>query len=135
MPGFARRDGQWRNDRWRGCACSNWRGCWPAPGSARRWPTSAPTSIKVEAPGGDETRDWGPPFAADGAAAYFHACNRGKRSIALDFNDPADLDRARRLAARADVVVENFKVGGLAKFGLDYASRGGDEPRRDLLPR
>jgi crotonobetainyl-CoA:carnitine CoA-transferase CaiB-like acyl-CoA transferase len=84
--------------------------------------------IKVEAPGGDETRHWGPPFAADGAAAYFHACNRGKRSIALDFNDPADLDRARRLAARADVVVENFKVGGLAKFGLDYASVAATNP-------
>ena len=56
--------------------------------------------IKVEAPGGDETRGWGPPFAADGAAAYFHACNRGKRGIALDFGDPADLARARR-AGRA----------------------------------
>ena len=54
--------------------------------------------VKVEAPGGDETRGWGPPFAADGAAAYFHACNRGKRGIALDFRDPADLALARRLA-------------------------------------
>ncbi|HET9068804.1 MAG TPA: CaiB/BaiF CoA-transferase family protein [Amaricoccus sp.] len=78
--------------------------------------------IKVEAPGGDETRGWGPPFAADGAAAYFHAANRGKRGIALDFRHPGDLLLARRLAQRADVVVENFKVGGLAGFGLDHAS-------------
>jgi crotonobetainyl-CoA:carnitine CoA-transferase CaiB-like acyl-CoA transferase len=78
--------------------------------------------IKVEAPEGDETRGWGPPFATDGAAAYFHACNRGKRGVALDFRKPLDLEAARRLAAGAEVVVENFKVGGLAKFGLDYAS-------------
>lgn len=78
--------------------------------------------IKVEAPGGDETRGWGPPFAADGAAAYFHACNRGKRGIALDFRDAGDRALARRLVAGADVVLENFKVGGLARHGLDYAS-------------
>jgi crotonobetainyl-CoA:carnitine CoA-transferase CaiB-like acyl-CoA transferase len=78
--------------------------------------------VKVESPAGDETRGWGPPFADDGAAAYFHAANRNKRSIVLDFADPADLARARRLAAAADVVVENFKVGGLARFGLDYAA-------------
>ncbi len=84
--------------------------------------------IKVEAPGGDETRGWGPPFAADGSAAYFHACNRGKRAVALDFRDPADLERVRRLAAAADVLVENFKVGGLAKFGLDYPSLAAGNP-------
>ena len=84
--------------------------------------------IKVEAPEGDETRGWGPPFAADGAAAYFHACNRGKRGVALDFREPLDLERARRLAAGAEVVVENFKVGGLAKFGLDYASVAAGNP-------
>ncbi|MFO1141006.1 MAG: CoA transferase [Amaricoccus sp.] len=78
--------------------------------------------VKVEAPGGDETRGWGPPFAADGAAAYFHACNRGKRGIALDLRDPADLARARRLAAGAAVVIENFKLGGLVRYGLDYRS-------------
>ncbi len=78
--------------------------------------------IKVEAPEGDETRGWGPPFAADGSAAYFHSCNRNKRSIALDFRDAKDRALARRLAASADVVLENFKVGGLAKYGLDYAS-------------
>jgi crotonobetainyl-CoA:carnitine CoA-transferase CaiB-like acyl-CoA transferase len=78
--------------------------------------------VKVEAPGGDETRGWGPPFAADGAAAYFHACNRGKRGIVLDFRDAGDRALAQRLVAGADVVLENFKVGGLARHGLDYAS-------------
>ena len=84
--------------------------------------------VKVEAPAGDETRGWGPPFAEDGAAAYFHACNRGKRSIALDFGDPGDLALARSLAAAADVVVENFKVGGLVRFGLDHASVAAGNP-------
>lgn len=80
------------------------------------------TVIKVESPAGDETRAWGPPFAADGAATYFHSCNRGKRSIALDFRNPDDLAVAKDLAQEADIVVENFKLGGLVKYGLDYAS-------------
>jgi crotonobetainyl-CoA:carnitine CoA-transferase CaiB-like acyl-CoA transferase len=84
--------------------------------------------VKVESPEGDETRGWGPPFAADGAAAYFHAANRGKRSIALDFRDAGDAALARQLAARADVVLENFKLGGLVKFGLDYASVAATNP-------
>ena len=84
--------------------------------------------VKVEAPGGDETRGWGPPFADDGSAAYFHACNRGKRAVALDFADPTDLARAKRLAAAADVLVENFKLGGLARFGLDYAAVSAANP-------
>jgi crotonobetainyl-CoA:carnitine CoA-transferase CaiB-like acyl-CoA transferase len=78
--------------------------------------------IKVEAPEGDETRGWGPPFAEDGSAAYFHAANRGKRSVALDFRDAADAAAARTLAAGADVVIENFKAGGLKRHGLDHAS-------------
>jgi crotonobetainyl-CoA:carnitine CoA-transferase CaiB-like acyl-CoA transferase len=83
--------------------------------------------IKIESPGGDETRRWGPPFVtnADGTAAdaaYFHSCNRGKESLVLDFRRTADRDRVVRLAREADVVVENFKVGGLEKYGLDYAS-------------
>jgi crotonobetainyl-CoA:carnitine CoA-transferase CaiB-like acyl-CoA transferase len=79
--------------------------------------------IKVERPGvGDDTRHWGPPFAADGAAAYFHACNRGKRSVAIDLESGSGQEQVRALAARSDVVIENFKVGGLARFGLDYAS-------------
>ncbi|MBP7242479.1 CaiB/BaiF CoA-transferase family protein [Amaricoccus sp.] len=84
--------------------------------------------VKVESREGDETRGWGPPFAEDGAAAYFHAANRGKRSIALDFRDPADADLARRLAAGADVVLENFKLGGLVRYGLDYASVAATNP-------
>ncbi|MPZ57446.1 MAG: CoA transferase [Rhizobiales bacterium] len=84
--------------------------------------------IKVERKGaGDDTRGWGPPFmpAADGGhlgAAYFHATNRGKRSIEIDFDSEEGRDVVRRLAARSDVLIENFKVGGLAKFGLDYQS-------------
>ncbi|MGV6873610.1 CaiB/BaiF CoA transferase family protein [Pseudochelatococcus sp. B33] len=83
------------------------------------------TVVKVESPEGDDTRQWGPPFIDDGAeraAAYFHSCNRGKHSITADFGRQEDLDRVRRLIAGADVVIENFKVGGLTKFGLDSAS-------------
>ncbi|MFN4010999.1 MAG: CaiB/BaiF CoA transferase family protein [Pannonibacter sp.] len=81
--------------------------------------------IKVESPQGDDTRTWGPPFVepSDGGkpdAAYFHACNRGKRSIAVDFTTAEGQDLVRRLAADADILIENFKVGGLAKYGLDY---------------
>ncbi|MEQ8665592.1 MAG: CaiB/BaiF CoA-transferase family protein [Rhodospirillales bacterium] len=83
--------------------------------------------IKVESPDGDDTRGWGPPFveAADGGdlgAAYFHSCNRGKRSITVDFRIEEGQAAVRRLIADADVVIENFKVGGLAKYGLDYES-------------
>ncbi len=89
--------------------------------------------VKVEAPQGDDTRTWGPPFVDDGggqrSAAYFHACNRGKSSVVADFTDPADVARVRALIAEADVVIENFKVGGLAKYGLDYASLAADHPR------
>ena len=90
--------------------------------------------VKVESPNGDDTRTWGPPFvvAADGgnlSAAYFHACNRGKRSIVADFTTEEGRALVRRLAASADVVIENFKVGGLAKYGLDYASLKMVNPR------
>lgn len=81
--------------------------------------------IKVEAPEGDDTRRWGPPFIErDGerTAAYFHCCNRGKKSVIADFRKPDDQAFVRALIADADVVIENFKVGGLAKFGLDHAS-------------
>ncbi|WP_321341724.1 CaiB/BaiF CoA-transferase family protein [Breoghania sp.] len=83
--------------------------------------------IKVEAPAGDDTRGWGPPFVegADGeslGAAYFHSCNRGKRSITADFRTEEGREIVLDLVRRADVVVENFKVGGLKKYGLDYAS-------------
>ena len=75
--------------------------------------------VKVEGRGGDDTRTWLPP-ARDGVATYYLSANRNKRSIALDLDDPADLALARELARRADVFVENFKPGGLARFGLDY---------------
>src|SRR3954463_6872243 len=79
--------------------------------------------VKVERPGvGDDTRHWGPPFAADGVAAYFHACNRGKSSVAIDLQSLEGQAAVRALAAEADVLIENFKVGGLARYGLDYAS-------------
>jgi crotonobetainyl-CoA:carnitine CoA-transferase CaiB-like acyl-CoA transferase len=91
--------------------------------------------IKVERRGaGDDTRAWGPPFveAADGGhlgAAYFHGTNRGKRSIELDFETPEGQRLVKKLAARSDVLIENFKVGGLKKFGLDYASLASICPR------
>ena len=88
--------------------------------------------IKVEAPEGDDTRRWGPPFIeAEGekTAAYFHAANRGKRSITCDFRTAEGQEIVRRLVAEADVVIENFKVGGLEKYGLDYASLRQVNPR------
>lgn len=77
------------------------------------------TVVKVEGPAGDETRHWMPP-ALDGEATYFLSVNRGKRAITLDFADPDDASVARALAARADVVIENFRPGGLEQFELDY---------------
>ena len=93
--------------------------------------------IKVESPDGDGTRKWGPPWVDRNGtggetlreAAYYHATNRGKRSIVADFGDVGDLNRVKALIAGADVVVENFKTGGLAKFGLDYASLAAANPR------
>jgi crotonobetainyl-CoA:carnitine CoA-transferase CaiB-like acyl-CoA transferase len=83
--------------------------------------------IKVESPGGDDTRTWGPPFvhSANGEnldAAYFHCCNRGKRSVVLDFRTEHGREAVRRLVKRSDVLIENFKVGGLHKYGLGYGS-------------
>ncbi len=77
--------------------------------------------IKVEGPGGDDTRTWTPPARGD-AATYYLGVNRGKRSIALDLRDSEDAAAARELARRADVLIENFKPGDLARFGLDYAA-------------
>ncbi len=88
--------------------------------------------IKVEAPEGDDTRRWGPPFIDNGgelSAAYFHATNRGKRSVVCDFSQPEGQEIVRRLVADADVVIENFKVGGLAKYGLDWENLRHVNPR------
>ncbi|SDO03228.1 CaiB/BaiF CoA-transferase family protein [Phyllobacterium sp. OV277] len=91
--------------------------------------------IKVENPaGGDETRGWGPPFitSKEGenlSAAYFHSCNRGKRSITVDFTSPEGQETVRALCRTADIVLENFKVGGLKKYGLDYETLSADNPR------
>ncbi len=90
--------------------------------------------IKVERPGhGDDTRVWGPPFIPGengerGDAAYFTAANRNKRSLAIDFSDPRGAGIVRRMAANTDVILENFKVGGLKKFGLDYESVAAENP-------
>ncbi|PWR09790.1 carnitine dehydratase [Micromonospora acroterricola] len=75
--------------------------------------------IKVESPGGDDTRTWMPP-TRDGVSTYYLGINRNKRSIALDLKNPDDLTAAQELARRADVLIENFRPGGLARFGLDY---------------
>lgn len=98
--------------------------------------------IKVERPndasghgGGDDTRTWGPPFLKDGAgqdtaeAAYYLAANRGKQSITLDISAPAGQEVVKRLAARSDIVIENYKVGQLKKYGLDYAALRAVNPR------
>src|SRR5690348_9301685 len=89
--------------------------------------------IKIERPGhGDDTRHWGPPWHGEGderVAAYFLSCNRGKQSAAIDFSRPEGAALVRKLAENADVVVENFKVGGLEKFGLDARSLRAANPR------
>ena len=94
------------------------------------------TVIKVERPGeGDDTRRWGPPWLKDGAgadtaeSAYYLGANRGKQSVAIDFTRPEGADLVRALARRAHVLVENFKVGGLAKYGLDWPSLRALNPR------
>jgi len=84
--------------------------------------------IKVEKPGtGDDTRSWGPPFS-QGGSTYFQSVNRNKESVCLDLNDPADLELARELVSRADVVIENFKPGGMDKLGLGYESLRATNP-------
>lgn len=91
--------------------------------------------VKAERRGiGDETRSWGPPFVTDGDgqpkfSAYFHGCNRGKRSIEVDLNEAGDRDLLRRLVAGADIVIENFKVGTLERHGLGGRAMCGEDPR------
>lgn len=88
--------------------------------------------IKVESAEGDDTRRWGPPFVeveGEKSAAYFHSTNRGKRSVTVDIKTPEGQAFVRDLVASADVLIENFKVGGLAKYGLDYSSLSKVNPR------
>ena len=88
--------------------------------------------IKIEQPGrGDDTREWGPPFveSADGSAAYFHGCNRGKASLAIDIASAEGQRQIKELVAQSDVLIENFKVGGLRKYGLDHPSLSRINPR------
>ena len=101
--------------------------------------------IKIESPSGDDTRQWGPLLSSllllirvkiqgtekttEKTAAYFHSCNRGKKSVVLDFKNPEDLATLKTLIAECDVLIENFKVGGLKKYGLDYASQIKQNPR------
>ena len=104
--------------------------------------------IKIESPSGDDTRQWGPPFiesfiadkgekptetrtekTTEKTAAYFHSCNRGKKSVVLDFKNPEDLAILKTLIAECDVLIENFKVDGLKKYGLDYQSQIKQNPR------
>ena len=88
--------------------------------------------IKVESPEGDDTRKWGPPFVerdGDKTASYFHSCNRGKSSITVDFRTNEGQEKIRDLVKDADILIENFKVGGLAKYGLDYDSLSAINPR------
>ncbi|MGC8201068.1 CaiB/BaiF CoA transferase family protein [Aliiroseovarius sp. PTFE2010] len=88
--------------------------------------------IKIESPAGDDTRRWGPPFVTrddDVSASYFYSCNRGKRSIAVDFSTPEGQKTVRDLVADADILIENYKLGGLAKYGLDYDSLSKVNPR------
>lgn len=85
------------------------------------------TVIKIESPQGDDTRAWMPPVR-DGKSTYYMSINRNKRSVALDFKDPKDLETARRIIERADVVVENFKPGSLSRFNLDYDSIAATNP-------
>lgn len=85
------------------------------------------TVIKVESAGGDDTRTWVPPVK-DGVATYYMSINRNKKSIVLDFGNPDDLELVKKLVSKADICLENFKVGGLKKFGLDYESVSKDNP-------
>ena len=84
--------------------------------------------IKIESPEGDGTRQWSPPVNAVGQSTYFAGVNRGKRSVALDLRSPEGLERARELAASADVVIENFKPGTMEKFGLGYEAVAAQNP-------
>ncbi len=114
---------------------ASWRAPWATPNPGR----SGRRGDQIEKPGeGDETRHFGPPFvtARDGTrgdATYFLTANRNKKSVTIDFSRPAGAALVKRLARRAHVVVENFKTGSLAKYGLDYASLAADNRRSSIV--
>lgn len=88
--------------------------------------------IKIESPQGDDTRQWGPPFVTRGddvSASYFHSTNRGKASVTIDLRSPQGQQKVKDLLRDADILIENFKTGGLAKYGLDYASLKDEFPQ------
>ena len=108
--------------------------------------------IKIESPSGDDTRQWGPPFiesfiadkgekptetrtekTTEKTAAYFHSCNRGKKSVVLDFKNPEDLATLKTLIAECDVLIENFKVGGLKEIRAGLRKPNQTKPAIDLL--
>lgn len=86
--------------------------------------------IKIERPGtGDDTRAWGPPYAASGMTTYFESANRGKESIELDLTDAGDRGRAHEIIAHSDVVIENFRPGQFARLGFDWPAMSERHPR------
>jgi crotonobetainyl-CoA:carnitine CoA-transferase CaiB-like acyl-CoA transferase len=89
--------------------------------------------IKVESPGGDDTRSWAPPVDREGGSTYFHCANRNKRSVVLDLKSASDLALARRLCKRADVMIANFRPGTLERFGLDYGDHLSTQPGDRVL--
>ncbi len=118
------------------CGCWICRGFSPGRGRGRYLLTWGAEVIKVERPGnGDDTRAWGPPFLKDaygestGEAAYYLSANRNKQSVTIDFTKPEGQRLVRELAAKSDILIENFKVGGLEAYGLDYASLKALNPR------
>ena len=84
--------------------------------------------IKIESPYGDETRHWGPPFHDTGSSTYFQSTNRGKKSVIADLKERDDRQMVQKLARRADILIENFKVDGLKKYELDYVSVKNENP-------
>ena len=105
------------------------RGIWQDPYCAMMLGDLGAKVIKVERPGvGDETRQWGPPFLG-GESAYYLCCNRNKKSLTLNLKDKEGTAIARKLAAQSDVLIENFRIGGLDASGLDYAALKEINPR------
>ena len=116
--------------------CWTSRACWPDPGRARRWATSAPKSSRSSGPGAATTRAYGARRLLKDRegedtrdSAYYLCANRNKKSVAVDFTTAAGQALVREMVKRCDVVIENFKVGSLAQYGLDHASLLAVNPR------